>query len=123
MTDTADEKKPVRVPRTFRLPPDLIERYTAHAAKLGMEKTAFVERALEAALGGDTRARAPRSDDRHAHGDNASATGAVPARGASRPTASPRAPAAPRAATRAPEASDPVVSRADAFRAATRARR
>lgn len=105
--DAAREKKPVRVPRTFRLPPDLIERYTAQAAKLGMEKTTFVERALEAALGGSSARAVPRP----AHSPAAD----VPA--------SPRAPVAPRAAAGAPEASDPVVSRADAFRAATRAGR
>jgi hypothetical protein len=82
-------KKPARVARTFRLPPELIVRLEERAARLGMDRTAFVERALEAALGGSTPAGV-----RQAGG------------------AETRAPASPRAPV------DPGVARAEAFRRA-----
>lgn len=37
---------------TVKLPPALLDQVAARAAKLGCTKTAFYERALEAALGG-----------------------------------------------------------------------
>lgn len=40
-----------RLARTFKLPPALIARYEERAKTLGMDRTAFVEAALEAALG------------------------------------------------------------------------
>lgn len=48
-------KDDARVGRTFKFPPDLIARYEARAAKLGVTKTLFIERAIEAALGGAER--------------------------------------------------------------------
>src|SRR3954466_8458604 len=75
------------------LPPDLIDRIATQAATLGQTRTKFIERAVEAALSDDTQAAssAERPSGQHAHGEPASATGAVTARGASRPAASPRA--------------------------------
>lgn len=80
-----------RKPVTLKLPPDLIERVAVRAKRLGMTKTAFHERALEAALGG-AGPKAPRV-------------------AAGRPVADPPAP------PRAPVL-DPAVDRAAAFRAA-----
>lgn len=40
-----------RRPQTYRLPPELLERLESRARALGCSKTAFVQRALEAALG------------------------------------------------------------------------
>jgi hypothetical protein len=54
-------KSDARVGRTFKFPPALIERYEVEAAKRGMNKTAFVERAIEAALGSSGRAVGPRA--------------------------------------------------------------
>jgi hypothetical protein len=48
------EPKVIRVPRTFKLPPDLIEAYEAAALRAGVTKTTFVENALRAALGAPT---------------------------------------------------------------------
>lgn len=45
-------KANARVGRTYKFPPELIERYEARAAKLGITRTQFIERAIEAALGG-----------------------------------------------------------------------
>lgn len=83
-----------RVMRSFRLPPELIERYESRAKKLGMDRTMFVIRALEAALGGAAVVDGPRS---------AAGRADVSA-------ASPRAP-------------ESGLSRADAFRAAQARRR
>lgn len=91
----ASERKIPRVARTFKFPPDLIERYEAQAAKLGMNRTAFVERAIEAALGG------PVADE-----------GPV--------VAAARAVGGAEAAPTAPRPSAVPVNRADAFRAARR---
>lgn len=55
-------KSDARVGRTFKFPPALIERYEVEAAKRGMTRTAFVERAIEAAIGSPAgRAVAPRA--------------------------------------------------------------
>lgn len=97
---------------TVKLPPALIVAWGERAALLGVSKTAVLERALEAALRGDTQVAsagpvarggraAGRGGRRHTEED-ASPTGAVTARGASGSAAPPRAP----------------VNRADAFRAA-----
>jgi hypothetical protein len=50
-----------RVPRTYKFPPALIARYEARAAHLGVTKTQFIERAIEAALGSSGRAVGPRA--------------------------------------------------------------
>lgn len=84
-----------RVARTYKLPPDLIKRLEERCAALGIDRTAFVERALEAALGA---AGAPRGGQG---------------------TVAPRRPAG---AVPAP-AVDPVLDRAAAFRAAQARRR
>lgn len=74
---------------SVRLDTDLLTR--VDAANDG-SRTAFIERALEAALSDDTHGREPRgaSIGHSDAGHHASATGAAAPRGASRPAASPR---------------------------------
>jgi hypothetical protein len=85
------EKKVVSV----RLDVALLARVDAAAGS----RTAFIERALEAALSDDTHGSEPRgaSMGHSDAGHHASAAGAASPRGASRPAASPRA-SAPRPA-------------------------
>lgn len=85
--------------QTLKLRPDLIGRWEAAAKRLGMTKTAFAERALEAALGGlEPGKRA-----------NLARVGEASAAAVAHRSASPRAPG--------------VADRAAAFRAAEAARR
>ena len=70
-----------RVMKSYKLPPELVERLGAAAKAAGLSNTAFVERALEEALGGSAAAN-------RAVGDDA---------GSLTPAPSPRRPAPPRA--------------------------
>lgn len=87
-------KENARKARTYKLPPALIARMEERCRKLGMERTAFVERAIEAALGGSTSAASARLEAGH------------------------RAPASPPA-----PAPDPGALRAEQFRQAAMRRR
>ncbi len=90
--------------RSVRFPDELHAALEAEATVRGKPHTfssvliEWAERgrgpALEAALLDDTQAGGPRAADGHRTRETASAIGAVTARGASRPAASPRAPAA-----------------------------
>ncbi len=90
-----------RVPRTFKLPPDLIAAYEARAAEQGITRTEAVESALRGWLGRSAppRARAGRI--------------------------APAGPAAPAERAAAPREAPPgaLTDRAAAFRAAAERRR
>lgn len=60
MASGRPRKEDARVARTYKLPPALVAAVEARAAVLGMSRTAFVQRALEAALGAQTGSGAPR---------------------------------------------------------------